>query len=626
MVTLLPGFRLQEGDASLRGYSGAGGNVLVDGQRPSSKQETLEDILQRIPARMVDHVELIRSGASGVDMQGYALMANIVRNKTGSLRGRMEAQDAFYDHDFTAPRLAAELSYGAGDRLIDLSGAVYREIDDEHGFGRRDRVGADGAPVRIAVYGQPEGVDVREVAGSYRQGLAGGTVRVNGLLKDSRMFADISDFVSLPSPFEAFGTERVHTRATELGLRYDRPLGAAADLEVLGIRRGTDINGLDRSMQPASEDATEERSAATESILRGVVRRKGERLSLEGGIEGAVNILDSHSRLAEDGVDVPLPAANVRVRENRAEVFATATWRVSPSWTVEAGGRFEASKLTQSGDSAMSKSLKFLKPRALATWTLDGDNELRFLAEREVGQLDFADFVSSASLTSNSVTAGNKDLEPDSLWRLEAAWEHRFAAGSLVLTARREAISDLVDHVPVFDGGEVFDAVGNIGDGRRVELEAELNLPLDRYRLKGVTLRTSLLHRKSHVKDPATGERRRISGDLPMEGTVALTHDIVSRHVRWGVNYALAKKETNFKVDEVEIDRLATRVDAFIEYKPSPLWTIRVFGKNLTDTPVQRTRAIYTGLRGGSAVKYVETRVLDSGPYVGLTVQRAFGS
>ena len=68
MVRLVPGFRLQEGDAELRGYSGAAGNVLVDGQRPASKQETLEDVLKRVPAETVERIELIRSGAGAYDM------------------------------------------------------------------------------------------------------------------------------------------------------------------------------------------------------------------------------------------------------------------------------------------------------------------------------------------------------------------------------------------------------------------------------------------------------------------------------------------------------------------------------------------------------------------------------
>src|SRR3546814_20548632 len=92
MVALLPGFRLQEGNAEVRGYSGSGGNVLIDGTRPASKEETLETILKRIPARLVDHIELVRNSAAGYDMQGYALLANVVRNQEARLSGRSEGR------------------------------------------------------------------------------------------------------------------------------------------------------------------------------------------------------------------------------------------------------------------------------------------------------------------------------------------------------------------------------------------------------------------------------------------------------------------------------------------------------------------------------------------------------
>src|SRR5580765_1496033 len=39
MVGLLPSFQLIEGDARVRGYAGAIGNVLIDGRPPTSKQE-----------------------------------------------------------------------------------------------------------------------------------------------------------------------------------------------------------------------------------------------------------------------------------------------------------------------------------------------------------------------------------------------------------------------------------------------------------------------------------------------------------------------------------------------------------------------------------------------------------
>lgn len=625
IVILLPGLRLTEGDADLRGYSGTGGNILIDGQRPASKGQTLEEILKRIPVSAVEHVELIRSGAAGVDMQGYAVMANIVRAQGGKRRGRIEAGDTFFHHGYSSPRVAAEFSSDEDGRILDIAAAVYREIDDEHGFGTRNRYSGDGALLREADYEQPEGETTKELSGGYRFPLADGWLKVNALLKDERMFADIRNDISYPLPVLSTGTERVTTKTKEVAARFQRPLSSRGEFELLASVSDVEESGNDTSRSEGSSDESRELVDTRETILRAVYRHKGGIVSFESGAEAALNALDSHTALRENGVDIPLPFADVRVEEQRAEIFSTATWSPSPAVTLETGARYEFSKIALTGDSTLSKSLSFLKPRLLATWAVTPTDELRGLLEREVGQLDFADFAGSASLTSGTVTAGNQDLEPDSLWRIEAAWEHRFAAGSLVVAARHEKISDVVDRIPIFTDLGVFDSVGNIGDGRRQELEVNLNLPFDRLGLNGVTLQANALWRRSRVTDPATGESRRISADLPLEAGLTLSHDIPARKLRWGVNYAAEAEETEFKVDEVQADVISNRVDLFVEYKPTDRWSYRLFAKNLTDSPATRTRYIYDGLRGASSLDYVEKRVLKSGPYVGFTVQRRFG-
>jgi outer membrane receptor protein involved in Fe transport len=233
--------------------------------------------------------------------------------------------------------------------------------------------------------------------------------------------------------------------------------------------------------------------------------------------------------------------------------------------------------------------------------------------------------VSSASLTTGTVTAGNKDLEPDSLWRAELAWERRIGKGSLVLTARHEAISNVVDRIPLLAAGQVFDAVGNIGSGRRDELEVDGNLPIEGLGLTGVTLQAHALARRSRVTDPTTFERRAISEDAPFEGTLALTHDLPRWKLRWGLGYVFATRERQYKIDELQTDRLGGRLDAFVEYKPDEHWTLRVFANNITDTPATRERVVYPGLRGRSGASFIERRILRSGAYLGAGIQWAWG-
>ena len=83
----LPGFTLDEG-ADLRGFGATAGNVLIDGQRPSSKT-SITDELGRIAAGSVLRVELIRASAAGdLDVRGYTELANVVLKPATGMQDR----------------------------------------------------------------------------------------------------------------------------------------------------------------------------------------------------------------------------------------------------------------------------------------------------------------------------------------------------------------------------------------------------------------------------------------------------------------------------------------------------------------------------------------------------------
>ncbi len=88
MVERLPGFTFEESQ-TLRGLAGNAGNVIVDGARPTTKTDTLSDVLRRIPADSVARIDVIRGGAPGIDMQGRTIIANVIlttkrRHRRGS--------------------------------------------------------------------------------------------------------------------------------------------------------------------------------------------------------------------------------------------------------------------------------------------------------------------------------------------------------------------------------------------------------------------------------------------------------------------------------------------------------------------------------------------------------------
>jgi len=121
---------------------GAAGNVLVDGKRPSSKSDSIDQILQRIPMSQVERVDVIRGGAPGIDMQGKTVLANVVRKKGGGLKG-LAAVAAGYvvDDQRTAPSLRLEAQGGQNGHAWEVSARGGFGIDSGSGPGPEVRTG-----------------------------------------------------------------------------------------------------------------------------------------------------------------------------------------------------------------------------------------------------------------------------------------------------------------------------------------------------------------------------------------------------------------------------------------------------------------------------------------------------
>jgi outer membrane receptor protein involved in Fe transport len=626
MLTVLPGYVFTESDSDVRGFTGAVGNVLIDGSRPAGKQESLESILRRIPAAAVERIEVIRAGAPGIDMQGQTVLANVVRRREAQARGMIEAESAFYERGFRAPRLAGEFSRRTARDLLELAAVAGETVDDEHGLGSRVRVAPDGSLLRDSIYAQDEGARVREAAGAYERALTDGRLRLSASWQAEEFGADIEERITFPESGGSVVREFEDETNAEFGLHFEQQLTGQRQLELMAIHRTSREQGGELGIEEDDVTLFKQDEDGSESIARGVLRWTQGEFSLEGGIEAAFNVLASRNSLQENGVAEPLPNGTMRVEERRGEIFANASCPLADEWRIEAGSRFEYSQLDQRGDTTTSKSFFFPKPRVLVTWTKTDGDRLRFLLEREVGQLDFEDFAGSASLSSSTVTAGNPDLEPDRTWRLEVAWEHAFpGSGVLLLAARHERIDDLVDRMPVI-ADEPFDAVGNIGKGRRSELELNLTLPLDWLGIRSGLLRTVAIWRDSSATDPTPGESRPISEDLPREIQVHFSRQVARTRLRWGVDVTLASHSPEYYFDEVRIERFGTQLDVFAQYEPSTAWNIRLFANNLTDRSAVRERQIHDGLRGMAPLSYLETRTLNIGPYVGFNVRRTFGT
>jgi outer membrane receptor protein involved in Fe transport len=621
MIDRLPGFSFNGGD-SVRGFAGAAGNVLIDGQRPTAKNDSLGNILRRVPASQIERIDLIRGSAPGIDMQGQTVLANIVRKGGVQSTGVFAVAGNFIPDGREVYAMRIEGSRRNNGRLLEGGLFMGGFVDDGAGDGvitRRDAAGRIVSQAPINTEG--DGQDTM-LTGAYETPLAGGKFKINGQIHNQRFFYD----ESLPGIGGVQRDNQEFTRG-ELGLRYDRALSSTLSLESLLLQQLRDTTFSSLYKEPGSLTVYGNDRFNGESIGRAVVRwNKSSTLSLEVGVEGAYNWLDSETEYASNGTPVDLPAANVKVDEKRGEVFVNSTYKPWSTLTLESGLRMEASRLESSGDVDLQKTFNFLKPRAVATWSPNALNQLRVRVERQVGQLNFNDFTASSALSTGVISTGNPNLEPEHAWVFEAAYERRFwGNGAIVFTARHFEVTDAIDRAPIFTATSAFDSPANIGDGTKDELEARLTLPLQKLGVTGGLLKGKLTYRDSTVIDPTTGQERELSDYRPVEYEMNFTQDLAKYKLNWGVNVFSQWRETFYRFNQIQTYKLKTWVHPFLEYRPKPDLSIRFEMPNATARGFKQIRQVYAGPRNTSPLSFEEVRDLEFGRSFYVRLRKTWG-
>ena len=239
---------------------------------------------------------------------------------------------------------------------------------------------------------------------------------------------------------------------------------------------------------------------ATETILRGTIDWNfAEKHDLEVGVEGAINTLkkDLDFFTLEDG-DIPFSNSQ-DINEDRVEAFTTHSWKPLPAVEIQTGLAAEFSWLTQTGIGVNEeRSLTFLKPSLDVWYNATESTQMWFSFLRDVGQLDFDDFVATVNREDDEVLEGNPKLAPERSWDFEVGAERRFAGGGGVLNGRvfYRRISDVKDLLPILDpvtSQPINSQPGNLGSGNHYGFEIENSLRLKQYSSIDAVITTKFL-------------------------------------------------------------------------------------------------------------------------------------
>lgn len=641
MLSRIPGFEINDGD-DRRGFGATGGNVLVNGERPSSKA-TITDQLKRIPASSVLRVEM-RSGGGSADVAGQSRVANVILKPNAStplawIAGARHLQysnrlgytlqlsksfnlgkDIELALDLQAPNIRGRTEAFESVRLANGTLAEYREQYTQPNYNG----------IQLAA-------NLKWHAGEHDR------VSLNGLLYPTDNSNGIGSVALTPASTiksQTFGRADYPTnRRGELGADWEHTFSDAFHVKLIALATTNTVDQTQRldTWLPAGLYNTQTLISNAESGERvgraAATWKVAPEHTLEFGGETAFNFRDTSLRLTNQApggpiVPVVFPVADTRVEELRGEIFVSDIWTINEQLSLTTGLTFEASRITQTGDASKEREFTYPKMQLTASWSPEADDDFRASFRRDVAQLDFAEFASSFNAIDATTIVGNPDLEPEKAWKSKLEWEHRFAGnGAFTLGLFHDAVQDVRDLVVI----GANDAYGNIGDGTRTGVELKGSLPLKNFGLHGAELRFTGIFQETRVTDPLTGETRSFSsGDntspAPRSGgagggppplaignrdfayIASFRQDIPE--LKSSLSFSVARnadREEYKRLEHITLSR-AERVDINWETTAIEGLTIRFGFGNIFSPQEVRERTFYTPDRSSGGIERTEVR------------------
>ncbi len=543
LIANVPGFNIVEADQK-RGLGQGGGNVLINGKRISTKSNDLRDILDQIPATNV--VKIIVQDASHFNIPGLSgIVANIETQSTG-FKAQWEWNPVFRNH--RAPWLgAAKITLtgqkGPFDFNISLENEVRRNtargpetLRDKNGilFEARDEYfhyDEDAPSISTHIGYESETGNV-------------GSLNINYAKEDWAFTEWSKRSPTAASPYLHIYKESEDEWAAEINADYEFALGAGR-LKLIGLHSQED-NPYYNQVHIALNDTDYEKGRAysnhskeAESILRAeyswaVDNTKDWQISAET----AFNSLESNSIEYVQFLDslnfnaIADTASFDEVKEKRAELNITHGRPLTEKLKLQASVGGEFSQITQSGSGQAER--EFFRPKGFLNLSYAAREDLALSArlDRQVGQLDFGDFIASRDISEGNDNATNTDIVPEQSWKLAFEMtKHHGPYGSVTLGVFGEEVEDIVEQIPLDANNE---APGNLDSAQRYGVEITGTFNFDPLGIKGLKLDYQANANDSRLKDPLTNKNRRIGGQTMSYLELDMRYDIPNTN--WAIS------------------------------------------------------------------------------------------
>ena len=629
---------LESDGVRLRGLDPGYTQILINGEQVPGAGVDRSFFVDRIPAELIERVEVVRSSSANRSGDAVAGAINIVLRDALALDGGyIRAGAILFPDDEFGGTFGAVYGGQVGPGRLLVGGSVQDRRNPKNKFSQRfDQPGGtlDNVEVQTDVR---DGTDYSFNA-AYEVEVGGGTLDLSGVFVRTERFADEDSIeyaggIQTEANIVSVNDNDVDIQTDNMSLRarYEREMFGGETSFKLGYASFDDeqfeFEGESEYRRDAIAFPDEDRytldsttTDVTDEELSGAVQHRRDLsngLELEFGVQWNQKDRDSlitdTPRIRFNVPNAPAPRPPVPAfGPSVADVGGDATieeTRIDPYVMVsgesgalkwEAGLRYETTDTTITGNTneagdpvvfeTTDNDYSFLLPSASLRYALTENDRLTVSVARTVRRPNF-DSLSPATLREergDNDFRGNPNLQPESAWGVDVGIEHRIGRRGVVgLNAFYRDVTDLIEDITTTDIGSggvgtFIETIDNVGDGQVYGVEFDLSTPLDFIGMEntGVFLNASWLD--SQVED-ALGDRR-FNDQSDYVLNFGFTHDIPT----WGAAFGATYRKQGDAFGRVYAEEVTTSygadLEVFLEKRLFANTVIRLTGSNLLDS------------------------------------------
>ena len=607
-----------------RGLRSNTDQILINGKRLTGKQVKSSVFLSNLPAVSVKRIELITGNVRELDTEVGSRVINVILKEDASTgSGVIEGGITAWNNG--PEQLSTALSYNG-----DFNGISYTTSFSIKPFSSSVDI--------IDVFKNPEGETLsREKEaqrpkqlqylgrGSISYDTVRGNVSLNGLIDHlpvnkrytTNFFSNSSDNFSIPTGNFIDKIDGENTKweiSGDVTYNFNKVFKLTTLFvysNAINDRNNTNFENINDDIIQLGGDNRDK--TESEKIIRTTFDLNlNKNNQIELGIEGAINTLDKSIDFYNivDGTQAGIPIINAdqEITEDRIEVFSTYSWKPFNSLEIETGLAGEFSKLNQIGsDVSSSRSLKFIKPSFNIFYNYSPNSQFYLSINRNVGQLDFNDFIATVNREDNEILAGNPSLVPEKDWNFDLGVEYRLPRSSGVLNGRAfyRIVNDAEDLIPL---GINDSQPGNLGTGKDYGLEVKASVRFSNFTKVDAVLSGSFLLRKSSIEDPFTFEKRRFGNQPEYEFKVEGSHDVKSLGLRYGFDYSKKGPEIESDFNEFDDKSTSSGLRVYLRKRIAEGKDLSLYWANALEQKTYRKRNIFNPSQISGNIEEVQFR------------------